>query len=81
MAIIYPRCSSEFDAKLIQFANRVRCRRGVEIEYPGTDQPDGHFLAKSTIRPCPRRSVQRLMSRGCIPMNRTMKAAIVLSPQ
>jgi DNA-directed RNA polymerase subunit RPC12/RpoP len=34
MAITCPRCGSEFDATLFQFGHRVRCRCGVEIEYP-----------------------------------------------
>ena len=46
MAITCPRCGSEFDATLFQFGHRVQCGCGVEIEYPGTDQRDGHVLAQ-----------------------------------
>ena len=46
MAITCPRCGAQFDAMLFQFGHRVRCRCGVEIEYPGTDQRGGHVLAR-----------------------------------
>ncbi|MGA2060617.1 MAG: hypothetical protein ABSG67_09070 [Thermoguttaceae bacterium] len=46
MAITCPRCGSEFDATLFEFGHRVRCRCGMEIEYPGKDQRDGHVLAQ-----------------------------------
>jgi hypothetical protein len=50
MAITCPVCGSEFDATLFQFGHRVRCRCGVEIEYPGTDQRGGHVLAQSKAK-------------------------------
>ncbi len=46
MAITCPRCGAEFDATLFQFGHRVQCRCGLEIEYPGTDQGDGHVLSQ-----------------------------------
>jgi hypothetical protein len=50
MAITCPRCRSEFDATLFQFGHRVRCRCGVEIEYPGTDQRGGHVLVQGEAK-------------------------------
>ena len=44
MAITCPRCGAEFDATLFQFGHRVPCLCGVEIEYPGKDQREGHVL-------------------------------------
>jgi hypothetical protein len=50
MAITCPRCGSEFDATLFQFGHRVRCRCGVEIEYPGADQRGGHVLTQGEAK-------------------------------
>ncbi len=44
MAITCPRCGAEFNATLFQFGHRVHCLCGVEIEYPGKDQREGHVL-------------------------------------
>jgi len=46
MAITCPRCGSEFDATLFQFGHHVRCRCGVEIEYPGALHRAGHVLTR-----------------------------------
>jgi len=50
MAITCPKCGSQFDATLFEFGHRVRCRCGVEIEYPGMDQRGGHVLAQGEAK-------------------------------
>jgi len=50
MAIICPRCGSEFDATLFQFGHRVRCACGAEVEYPGTDLRAGHLVAQGEAK-------------------------------
>jgi hypothetical protein len=54
MAITCSRCGAEFDATLFEFGHRVRCRCGVEVEYPGADLRAGHVAAEAVpggIRP------------------------------
>jgi len=46
MAITCPKCGSQFDTTLFEFGHRVRCRCGVEIEYPGTDLRAGHVATQ-----------------------------------
>ena len=50
MAITCPKCGSQFDATLFQFGNRVRCRCGAEVEYPGTDMRAGHVVAQGEAK-------------------------------
>ena len=51
MAITCPRCGSEFDVTLFQFGHQVQCLCGVKIEYPGTDQREGHVLVQGDDKP------------------------------
>ena len=54
MAITCPSCGAEFDATLFEFGHRVQCLCGLEIEYPGKDQRDGHVLAQGDDKPLDR---------------------------
>jgi poly(ADP-ribose) glycohydrolase ARH3 len=46
MAITCPRCGADYDVTLFQFGHRIRCRCGMEVEYPGADLRGGHIQAQ-----------------------------------